>query len=407
MPRTLLRVDLGLAPHRQDPPPHNRWHPEIPPVVSVEQGSTVRVECLDGTGGQVANDDTADDVARLDLTQVHYVSGPIEVKGAEPGDLLAVDVLDLGPLPGAEWGYTCILGAGSAGGLLADLFPEPRKAVWDLDGVYASSRHVRGVRLVGMVHPGVAGCAPSPEVLDRWNEREAHAAPSAHRWDWPLEAARPEPVGALLGRLAGGGNRSVAACAARTWAAREHGGNMDVKDLTRGARAYFPVYVPGARFSVGDLQFSQGDGKVAGFGGIKMAGWIDLCFGVIRNGMERFGIEGPVFRSSPVRPRSGQSWNFGGVSVTDEGEQRPLDVFTAYRQACLAAIRHLTRFGYAEEQVLMILCAAPVEGRLSCLLQHPNVQVTLSLPEGIFDFDVGPEAGPRITRERGTLARPS
>ena len=61
------------------------------------------VECVDWTGGQIKNNDCSDDVKNVDLSQVHYLSGPITVEGAQPGDLLKVEFLNLGPLDDDEW----------------------------------------------------------------------------------------------------------------------------------------------------------------------------------------------------------------------------------------------------------------------------------------------------------------
>ncbi len=58
---------------------------------------------MDWTGGQIKNNDSSDDVKNVDLTQVHYLSGPITVEGAQPGDLLKVEFLNLGPLDDDEW----------------------------------------------------------------------------------------------------------------------------------------------------------------------------------------------------------------------------------------------------------------------------------------------------------------
>ncbi|MBV9774414.1 MAG: acetamidase/formamidase family protein, partial [Gemmatimonadetes bacterium] len=273
MPNTLISIDLRRPPERQNPPPHNRWHPDVPPVVAVDPGAIFRVECPDPTGGQIVNSDTADDVRELDLTQFHYLSGPIAVNGARPGDLLVVDLLDIGPMAGAEWGYTAILDRGTGTGLLTDEYTEARKAIWDLNGIYATSRHVEGVRFAGLPHPGVIGCAPSADLLARWLRRERVAIPAEPN-RFLRSAVLPGAAGALLGRMDPGETGRVAPGAARTWSAREHGGSIDVKELSRGSRAYLPVYLPGANLSIGDLQFSQGDGKITGFGGIKMAGWI-------------------------------------------------------------------------------------------------------------------------------------
>mmetsp|Transcript_9020 Transcript_9020/g.20320 ORF Transcript_9020/g.20320 Transcript_9020/m.20320 type:complete len:117 (-) Transcript_9020:23-373(-) len=90
MPKKLISVDVKKAPWEQSPPLHNRWHPDIPAVATVAEGEVFRVETVDWTGGQIKNDDSADDVKHVDLTQVHYLSGPIAVPTAEPGDLLKV-----------------------------------------------------------------------------------------------------------------------------------------------------------------------------------------------------------------------------------------------------------------------------------------------------------------------------
>ena len=56
----------------------------------------------------------------------------------------------------------------------------------------------------------------------------------------------------------------------------EHGGNCDIKNLSRGSKVYLPVHVSGAKFSVGDLHFSQGDGEISFCGAIEIAGEITI-----------------------------------------------------------------------------------------------------------------------------------
>jgi formamidase len=132
-----------------------------------------RVECVDWTGGQIKNDESSDDVKNVDLSQVHYLSGPITVEGAEPGDLLKVEFLDLGTLDDDEWGFTGSFAKENGGGFLTEHFPKATKACWDIEGIYCSSRHIPGVRFVGLIHPGLIGTAPSAELLNMWNERES------------------------------------------------------------------------------------------------------------------------------------------------------------------------------------------------------------------------------------------
>ena len=105
-----------------------------------------------------------------------------------------------------------------------------------------------------------------------------------------------------MGRLKGDAKAAAAATGARTVPPREHGGNCDIKDLSRGARVFFPVYVPGAGLSMGDLHFSQGDGEITFCGAIEMPGWIHLKVELIKGGMAKYGIENPIFKPSVIKP---------------------------------------------------------------------------------------------------------
>ena len=289
MPKTAISVDIKKKPWEQETPLHNRWHPEIPAVVTIEEGEVFRVETIDWTGGQVKNDDSADDVKHIDLTQVHYLSGPIACPTAEPGDLLKVEILDVGPLPGDEWGFTGTFHKDNGGGFLTDHYPQATKACWDFAGVYCCSRHIPGVKFAGLIHPGLIGTAPSAELLKMWNDREsalvaeegtrrrralghfggnsARRAPrTAHRptdgaptpragtpaqkttcgycHTRPL-ATLPNPAGAMLGKIGHCATKAgkdaewdrVAAEAARTVPGRENGGNCDIKNLSTGCNA--------------------------------------------------------------------------------------------------------------------------------------------------------------------------
>lgn len=83
---------------------------------------------------------------------------------------------------------------------------------------------------------------------------------------------------------------------------------------------------------------------------------------------------------------------FSGTSITLDGEQRYLDSHLSYQRACLHAIDYLAKFGYAPEQSYLLLGAAPIEGRLSGVVDIPNSCSTVYLPTAMFDFDVRPSA---------------
>jgi formamidase len=394
MPKTLFKVDLTKPMSKQDLPGHNRWHPDIPAVVSVKPGDVFRIECKDWTDGQIKNDDNAADIRDVRLSVVHVLSGPIHVEGVEPGDILVVDLLDVGTLPGDEWGFTGIFDRENGGGFLTDHYPKPAKAIWDLQGIYASSRHIPGVKFAGIPHPGLIGCAPSQDLLNTWNKRErALVAKGGPPWKpaIPPLAALPNPENAVLGKVKAGDFERIAAEGARTVPPREHGGNCDIKNLSKGSRIYFPTYVSGGKLSMGDIHFSQGDGEISFCGAIEMSGYIDLHVDIIKGGMAKYGMINPIFKPGPVEPRFSEFLVFEGISVDEfTGEQYYLDAHVSYRRACLNAIEYLKKFGFTGEQAYLLLSCAPVEGRLSGVVDIPNACCTLALPTAIFDKNILP-----------------
>ncbi|UNU23601.1 formamidase [Microcoleus vaginatus] len=390
MPQVLFKVDLTKAMSEQELVGHNRWHPDIPAVVSVNPGDVFRIECKDWTDGQIKNDDSPDDIRDVDLTVVHVLSGPIYVNGAQPGDILVVDILDIGALQGDEWGFTGIFAKENGGGFLTEHFPTAAKAIWDLQGIYTASRHIPKVRFAGITHPGLIGCAPSQELLNKWNKREAELVATNPDRVPPL-AALPNPKNAVLGSLQGAEFERVAAEAARTVPPREHGGNCDIKNLSRGSRIYFPVYVEGAKLSMGDIHFSQGDGEISFCGAIEMSGYIDLHVDIIKGGMDKYAMVNPIFKPGPVEPRYSEYLVFEGISVDEfTGQQYYLDAHVAYRRACLNAIEYLKKFGFTGEQAYLLLSCAPVEGRISGIVDIPNACCTIALPTEIFEMDILP-----------------
>ncbi|MFC7154875.1 formamidase [Halomarina halobia] len=418
MVETVFEVDTDKPPDEQPDPIVNRWHPDVPAVATVKPGETFRVECLDWTGNQVVNDDSANDIRDMRLDPNHHLSGPFEVEGAEPGDILVVDILDLGPFPDHEWGFTGIFEQDNGGGFLTDHFPEARKAIWDLEGVYTSSRHVPDVRFAGLSHPGIVGTSPSHDLLERWNERERAliergpenetAVNHETREDDPPLALPPEPNEVMLGDMDESRVEEAAEEAARTIPPRENAGNCDIKNLSRGSRVYIPVFVDGAKLITGDLHFSQGDGEITFCGAIEMAGFVDLKVDLIKNGVERFGIDHAMFKPGNVEPQFSEYIVFEGYSVDEEGTQHYKNSTVAMRRACLDAIDYLTNFGYSREQGYILLSTVPVESRIAGIVDLPNTCVTVSVPQEVFEFDVDPDSLEDAPSEaRGNVAEPS
>ncbi|MGH1472561.1 MAG: formamidase [Cellvibrionaceae bacterium] len=390
MAETIIKIDLKKSAYEHDNI-HNRWHPDIPMVSTVKPGDDFIIECMDWTGGQIKDNDDASDVRDVDLSQVHFLSGPVGVEGAEPGDLLVVDILDIGTFKESEWGFNGFFSKQNGGGFLTEHFPEAQKTIWDFNGMFTKSRHVPGVEFAGLIHPGLIGCLPSKEMLGEWNKREKELFDTEPD-RVPGLANLPDASTAHMGRMKGDAQKEAAAEGARTVPPREHGGNCDIKDLSRGSKVYFPVYVEGGGLSVGDLHFSQGDGEITFCGAIEMAGWIHLRVELIKDGMSKYAIKNPIFKPSPITPRYDDYLIFEGISVDEQGKQHYLDVNVAYRQACLNAIEYLKKFGYSGAQAYSLLGTAPVQGHISGVVDVPNSCATLWLPTDIFEFDVKPNA---------------
>src|SRR5918998_967370 len=119
---------------------HNRWHEAIEPVVEVDPRDTVVYETRDAFDGQLDTGSTAEDVGNLDLSVVHPLTGPVFVKGAEPGDLLEVKLVAVEADPWEQWGYTVEV---PGFGFLRDEFPDPYIVHWRLHGnEYAESEQL-------------------------------------------------------------------------------------------------------------------------------------------------------------------------------------------------------------------------------------------------------------------------
>jgi acetamidase/formamidase len=238
---------------------HYLWDNSIPPRLEIDSGDTVVFECRDASDGYFTWDSTVDDmVARAEASRLereslppgkvgkgHALTGPVLVRGAKPGDVLQVEILDLVP---GELGYTSFR---SGFGLLPEDYPEPYLHLWDLrNGEYGELKP--GVRVPFEPFLGVMGTA-----LDEPGE---------------FNTAPP----------------------------RKNGGNADVKQLTKGTTLYLPIWVDGALFSCGDGHAAQGDGEVC-ISAIETSMTATLRFTLRRD----FSLEEPEYQTGgPLSPKT-------------------------------------------------------------------------------------------------------
>jgi acetamidase/formamidase len=211
---------------------HDVFNPALTPVLTIDSGDTVTMECVAVSSDAVGPDTPDGATWPRSLWEGHPLTGPVFVRGARPGDTLAVHIEEIRH---HGWGFTyCRPGAG----LLGDFGPCLK--VWHFEGDWAEFRP--GIRVPIMPFMGVMGLAP--------------AEPGPH------STAPPRPVG----------------------------GNMDIRHLTRGATLYLPVAVEGALFSTGDGHAAQGDGEVC-ITAIEAPMTATLRFELLRDRP----VEGPAF----------------------------------------------------------------------------------------------------------------
>ncbi len=192
---------------------------QLPPVATINSGETIVFECVSGSpevmppaaaGLAIPPALAAIHAANLPRLGGHIMTGPVAIAGAETGDMLEVRIEQI--TLGADWGYC---GFRPLVGTLPEDFPKPHLSHLPVDRARMTCRLPWGTELPLAPFFGVIGVAPP-----------------AH-----------------YGRIS-------------TVEPREHGGNLDNKELTAGSRLFLPVHQTGANLSVGDGHGVQGDGEV-------------------------------------------------------------------------------------------------------------------------------------------------
>jgi len=233
--------------------PNVRWgafDASFAPVKTVDPGDLVILECVSGatdvmpppsSGLKIPEKLLAIQTGNVPRLGPHILTGPVAVKGAEPGDALRIDIekIELG----CDWGFC---GFRPLFGTLPEDFPYKRTLHIPVDKA-AMTCHVPvgpGVTIPLSPFFGVMGVAPPPE--------------------WGAISTK-EP--------------------------RAHGGNLDNKEIGEGATLFLPVFVEGGNFSAGDGHGVQGDGEVC-------INALEICLtGHFRMGLEKGGgAKDPVLR---------------------------------------------------------------------------------------------------------------
>ena len=364
-----VSIDRTRPLHAEPKTGHNRWHPDVPPAVDVDEGEEVALETRDGIDGHLNAKSTEADFASLRVGAIHPLTGPVLVKGARAGDLLEVEFVDIVP---QRWAFTAII---PGLGFLRDVMTTPFLVHWDIADGWATSRQLPRVRIPEGSFMGVSGVAPSHAQVDAWARREAELL-ARGGLVFPPDAGGAVPA-----------SGPAATHGLRTLPPRENGGNFDVKQLTKGSRLLLPVAVDGALFSTGDGHFAQGDGEVC-VTAVEMGATCVVRFRVHRGEAERKGIRWPRFQHSDyfLNPRFAVPQKFSatmGMPVDDKGVNQGENLTLACRNALLNMIALLQERGYTREQAYCI-CSVAVDLRVSNVVDVPNYVVSALLPEDIF-----------------------
>jgi acetamidase/formamidase len=184
---------------------HHEWDRSLDPALTVRSGDVVTFDCPLGGDPALREGSTAE---VIDLERFQFnLAGPVYIEGAQPGDTVQVDILDVRP---GEWGYTIVV---PGMGLLPDDFPDLYLKTWNL-------RQPSGAELV----PGVT-----------------------------------VPLAPFLGTL---GTHPGAPQRVGAFPPHRGGGNLDNRHLVRSTSLWVPIWCEGALFSCGDGHAAQGDGEI-------------------------------------------------------------------------------------------------------------------------------------------------
>ncbi|HEX3317620.1 MAG TPA: acetamidase/formamidase family protein [Solirubrobacteraceae bacterium] len=373
MAEHVIQIDPAKPLAQQPETGHNRWHEAVEPVVEVDPGDTVVYETRDAFDGQLGLDATNEDVGNTQLGPVHPLTGPVYVKGAEPGDLLEAELISIDPDPWEDWGYTVEV---PGFGFLRDDFPDPYIVHWKLNGSdAATSEQIPGVRIPFSPFLGTFGLAPSTDLRRTATEREAALAERGGN------ALPPDPDGAVPS------GDPVAAEGLRTVPPRETAGNTDIKQTTPGVTMLLPVYAQGALVSTGDVHYAQGDCEACGTA-IEIRSRARLRFGLRKGEAERRGIRDLQFFRDDwfAPPEMAAPRRFHattGICVGKDGVNASEDLTLAARNALLNMIEYLGTRGLDAQQAYA-LCSCAVDLRISQTVDVPNLLVSALLPLDVF-----------------------
>jgi acetamidase/formamidase len=352
---------------------HNRWNRDLAPAVMVRPGEAVQLLCRDALDiGEAARSLSADGVLTLDLAGVHPLTGPVAVQGAEPGDVLEVEVLDVSPL--VDFGYVVI---SPALGLFGSLRPDLLAGFTAFSEASQLADPAPGA-VPGAIPAGQPHNAGAPFVQLFTFERGQNTGFAQFTGADTGRQARI-PVAPFMGIY---GVAPLRAGMYRTLPPNVSGGiggNADIRQFVKGARIQFPVYAEGALFSAGDGHMAQGDGEVC-VTGIETLMAVTVRFQVIKNTV--------IAAPRAIVPAADPSQRAMPGDMLERGYYHTTGTGPDLMENAKNAVRDMIDWLVADQQLSLheayALCSVAGDLKISEAVDLPNWVVSMTLPRGIF-----------------------
>ncbi len=287
---------------------HNKFSNAIAPVLSVKSGAVIEAFTKEASDGQFNMNSTLGALDSLDFEPIHPLTGPVFVEGAQPGDVLKVTLhqIELG-----DWGWNAIV---PGFGFLADTLDVKYLKLYKLGKDCEKVMFTDDIAIKLNPFPGVMGVAPDTSEL--------------------LNTIPP----------------------------RANGGNMDDPNMTEGTIMYFPVFVDGGLFSIGDGHAVQGLGEVCGTA-IECPLRIVYQVEVLKNK----SISEPQYETKAYYATTG----FG--PTIDE----------AAKKATLYMVDYLKEEQGLSTEEAYALCSLQGDLQIAEVVDFPNMLVTMHMPKSV------------------------
>ena len=353
---------------------HNRWNRDLEPAVTVRQGEEIQLLCRDALDiGDQARTLTPDGSMTLDLGRIHPMTGPVHVEGAEPGDILEVEILDVSPL--VDFGYTTV---SPALGLFGSLRPEglAQFAPWMEASELSDPAPGRVPSAIPEDQPFGNGAA----YVQLFQFEKGQSTGFATFVGSDSGRRARIPIAPFLGIM---GNAPMRKGMYRSFPSSFSGGmggNIDVRQIVAGSRLQLPVYVEGAKFSAGDGHMAQGDGEISGTA-IETLMSATLRFSVIKNTV--------IAAPRALVPSADPTQRAMPAEMSDQGYYVTTGAGPDLMENAKNAVRDMIDWLVTDQQLSMheayALCSVAGDLKISEMVDLPYWLVSMTFPCGIFD----------------------